>query len=203
MASRDDQPLEFAGPALLVVKMFCIAAGMKFNELRADLGGRVDLLKVRVYEEANFDGLVLHSLPGIGQGRDRSGRVETSFSGDLLPPFWDQANDVWADVESDLHDLGRVTHLEIKAGAHSFSQRADIAVLDMAPIFAQMGSNAVGAGSKANPRGLDWVGLAAGQTAVAGFADRGDMVNVNPKFQGLFCSGRAPGGGRNIGGRGS
>ena len=63
------------------------------------------------------------------------------------------------------------------------AQAADVAVLDVAAVFAQMGGDAVRAGGFANQRRLDRVRLAALAPAVARLAQGGDMINIDAELE--------------------
>ena len=60
---------------------------------------------------------------------------------------------------------------------------ADVAILDVAAVFAQMGGDAVSAGGFADQRRLDGVRFAALAPAVARLAQGGDMINIDSEFE--------------------
>src|SRR5205823_8923066 len=64
-----------------------------------------------------------------------------------------------------------------------FAQLPDVAVLDMAAVFAQVSGNAVRAGRFAHQRRLDRVGLAVAASPVTRFTKGGDVVDIDTQLE--------------------
>ena len=111
------------------------------------------------------------------------GHVQAAFGGHFLPPFGHQADDVRLELERDGDDLRRVGHFQVEPGLDDLAQLPDVAVLHVPPVFAQMGGDPVRARGLAGQRGRHRVRFAAFAPAVTGFAQRGDVVNVDTQLQ--------------------
>ena len=58
-------------------------------------------------------------------------------------------------------DFGSVGHFEVEAGFEDLAELADVAILHVPAVFAQVGGDAVGAGGFADERRFDRVRFAA------------------------------------------
>ncbi len=76
------------------------------------------------------------------------------------------------------HFFGRA-HLEIERPGQFGSKALHVGIADMAPVLAQMGGDAVGAGGDGEMGGPDRIG----QGAAARVSHRGDMVDIDAKTQ--------------------
>ena len=87
------------------------------------------------------------------------------------------------DPHDQLDHRGRAGHLKVEAGGDALAQAPDIAFLDVAAVFAQMHSDALGAGTLGEQREHDGIGLdhataSVGLLAIAGLAEGGGVVDV-------------------------
>ena len=157
--------------------------GVQFDELRADAGGGFHLRRDGRDEEADFDAGVVHFPAGVGQGQPLGRDVQAAFGGQFGAAFGHQANDVGFETEGDGDDFRRVGHFQVEAGFDGLAEFDDVAVLDVPAVFAQVGGDAVGAGGFADESGFDGVRFAAIASAIAGLAQGGNVINVDPEFE--------------------
>src|SRR5208283_3067569 len=94
-----------------------------------------------------------------------------------------QANDVRLELERDGNDLRGVGHFQVEAGLDDFAQLPGIAVLDVAPVFPEVGGDAVRARRLTVERGGNRVRLALRASTVARFAERRDVIDVYTQLQ--------------------
>src|SRR5687768_12258642 len=91
---RGAKPLQFSLALLAGVKFFRESTGVEFDKLRPDLRGRFYLLCIRRNEQAHFDVDGIHALAGFSKRRNLSRGIESSFRGDFLTAFRNDADDV-------------------------------------------------------------------------------------------------------------
>ena len=88
------------------------------------------------------------------------GGVEAAFGRPLLAPLGDDAGGVRAVAQRDFeHLLGR-RHFEVQRQIDLGHEAVDIVVGDVAPVFAQMRGDPVGAGLGRDDGGADRIGIA-------------------------------------------
>jgi len=177
------QTLDFIGAVFFAMKMFGEAAGVEFDEIYADLFGGFDLLEVGRDEEAHLDAGAFETVGATAEWFELAGCVEAAFCGHFLASFGDEADNVWFHEKRDLNDFGRIAHLEVKPGFNDVAQFPNVAVLNVAAVFAEMRGDAVSASRFANERGFDGIGFAAFHAAIAGFAESGDVIDVNAELE--------------------
>jgi len=177
-----NQALQFRLTLGGIMKMFGELPGVQFDEFAAGAGGRFDLLRVGRDEEADFDAGIVHPFACFGQGSFVADDIEAAFGGDFLPAFRHEADDMWLEFQRNGDDLGRIGHFEIQARFDGFAQTPHVAILNVPAVLAQMCGNAMRAGSFTEQGGFNGARFAVGQTPIAGFADSGDVVNVDSEF---------------------
>src|SRR6266542_1180278 len=194
------ESFQFPLPFALLLKMLGKSARVQLDELSADLRRGFDLRGVRGDKEADVDAGVVAAPACFAQGRLLAGGVQAAFGGYLLASLRDQANNVRPGVEGDLDDLRRIGHFQIEPGLQAPAQLGDVAVLDVASIFAEMRGDAMRPGGLAEERGCNRVRLSLGAAAVTRFAERRDVIDVDAKLEGHGRYGLPPGGGLVFGG---
>ena len=128
----------------------------------------------RINEERCADPRRAHSIdPGL-EGRDVATDVEPTLGRDFLSPLRDKGNLERPVTFGDEQHLRCVRHLQIEHGIHGRHQTLDVVVLDVTPVFAQMGGNAVRARAFALEGGGDGIGF----VSASRLSKRGDMVDV-------------------------
>ena len=117
------------------------------------------------------------------------GGVEAALGGALLALFGDDAGGVGPVGERDReHFLGR-RHLEVQRQVDLGHQPVDVAVGDVAPVLAQVGGDAVGAGRGGGMGRAHRVGM----IAAARVPDGRDMVDIDAEAEAAgSCRGAAP-----------
>ncbi len=108
----------------------------------------------------------------------RAGDVESALGGDLLAAFRDERGLIRADVGRNVDHFVIAGQLEIQGDGDRFPQQADVAILDVAAVLAEMKCDPVGPAELGQGGGPDRIGL----VGLAGLADGGDVVDVDPKF---------------------
>lgn len=111
------------------------------------------------------------------------GRIQTSLGRHFRASFGDEANNVRLEREGKSDDFRDVGHFKVEAGFDHLAQAAKVTILHMAPVFAEMGGNAVSPGRFAEESRLNGVGFAAFAAAIARFAHGGDMIDINAEFE--------------------
>ena len=116
-----------------------------------------------------------------------AGDVEPAFGRDLFTGFRDEADGGRAELQSEGRHRGGAGHLEVEADAGNRRDRMDVGVLDVAAIFAQVESDAIGTAREGFTReGYD-IGFRMWRhvyTAVAGLAERRGVVDIDAEEDG-------------------
>ena len=137
-------------------------------------------------EEADGDAGFAEPRDGAGEGGFGGDDVEAAFGGDFGAAFGDEADFVRLERLGDGDDFRHVGHFEVHFGADGFAERVNVAILDVASVFAEVDGDAVrarrlglGGGEDGIRFGHDFVvaGL------VAGLSERGDVVNVDAELE--------------------
>jgi hypothetical protein len=156
-----------------------VAAGVEFDDRRAQPDRGRDLGRVGLDEQADADAGLAQFIDIISQVVVLAGGVEPAFGGPLLALLGNQARGVGTVAQRDFeHLLGR-RHFEVERDFEPRHERVDIGVGDVAPILAQMGGDAVGAGRRRGQRGADRIGMQASPRV----PDRRDMVDIDAEAQ--------------------
>ena len=103
--------------------------------------------------------------------------VETAFRGYFLPPLRNERDLVGVKVHGYGDHLIRARQFEIEIGAHPRAKHADVRVLYVAPVLAEVCRDAVCTHRLADQGGLQGVGLG----ATPCLPKRGDVVDVHVK----------------------
>ena len=154
--------------------MKCVTPRVQLDCVGAQVARPSNRLARRINEERCADPHGAHSIkPGL-EGRDVARDVEPTLGRDFLSPLRDEGNLERPVTFGDEEHLRGVRHLQIEHGFHGRHQTLDVVVLDVAPVFAQMGGNAVCAGAFALEGGGDGIGF----VGASRLSKCGDMVDV-------------------------
>ena len=148
---------------------------MELDHGSAEVAGGVHDLDLRLDEERHPDALAFQLLdrrPQMGMGADD---VEPAFGGALLALFRHEAGRMGMEARGEADHLGGRRHLEIERHEELPLEALHVPIPDMAPVFAQMGRDAVGPGQNGHMRGPDRVGM----DAAAGVPDGRDVVDID------------------------
>ena len=110
--------------------------------------------------------------------RPRADHVEPALGGHFFAPLRHQRRLVGRRVAGDRQHVLGTGQLEIDRHGHRFHQHAQVALLDMPAILAEMDRNRVGPAQFGQRRRPHRVGL----VRLAGLADRGHVVDVDAKY---------------------
>jgi hypothetical protein len=154
---------------------FGVASGVEFDKLCAGVLGGFDLVGFGVDEQADGNARVLKLADDFGHAAGLSGDVESAFGGDFFAFFGDEGDVVGLDAEGDRDHFVGGGHFQIQVVTDGLAQDLDVAVLDVATVFAQVDGDAIGSREFNDRGGGDGVGF----DGAAGLADRGDMVDVD------------------------
>ena len=173
MARGDREPLQLPlarGPGGVG-----IGAGVQLHERRAHGGHRVELGRVGVDEQA-------HEAAGLGQrghGLPQAGTllhaVEASLGGHLGALLGHDAEGLGAGGQREPEHLGVEGALQVEERAQLGPQAADVVVLHVAAVLAQVAGDPVGARSLARQR----PGHRVREGLLPGLPQGGDVVDVD------------------------
>ena len=155
-----------------------VTTGVKLDRRRAQFCGGFDLLEIGIDEQRDMDARVATASPG------RPSPTSRFLAGDVQAPFGCQFKaEVLGDkrglmgfqVESQRNDRRLEGQLEIQAHLYGLFEQSDVAVLDVAAVFAEMDGDDVGASELGKYGSPDGVGF----TPSSRLAKRGDMIDVD------------------------
>ncbi len=101
--------------------------------------------------------------------------IEAAFGRALLAPLGNDAGGVRAMTKRDLEHLLACRHFEVQREVDFGHQPVDVAVGDVAPVFAKVSGNPVGAGLGRHDCRAHWIGI----LAAARIPDRRHMVDID------------------------
>ena len=170
-------PLQLLG--LLLALGVGEAAGVELDHRRAEAQRGLDLPLGGLDEQADADAGRRQAVDVIGELVVLAGGVEPALGGPLLALFRDDAGGVgrWASAISSISSVAAISRFSGRS--ISAISRSMSLVGDVAPVLAQMGGDAVGAGGGGDLRGADRVGM----VAAARVADGRDMVDVDAEAE--------------------
>jgi len=132
-----------------------ISPGMKLDHGRPRFLRSLDLAGVGTDEKTHLNPFYGKFRDGTPHGLLPSRRIQPSFRSQLTPPFRNQTGLGGPEAAGDAYNLGHNRHLKVEGNPeHPFEPR-EIPVLNVAPVLAKMGRDAVGAGLLGNQCGLD------------------------------------------------
>jgi hypothetical protein len=153
-------------------------AGVDFHHGGAGGLGGVKLTRLRIDEQGHSDAGVCQAGAGIRDFGLLPGDIQSAFGGQFLTPLRHQADILRLDLKGDADHLLGDGHFQIHARLQEGPEGEDIGILNVAPIFAQVQGDQVGAGRLGEQSSLQWTGKA----RAARLAQRGDVVDVDAEF---------------------
>ena len=101
--------------------------------------------------------------------------IQTALGGQLLTAFRHQRRLIRLDVTGDVRDRVDRGHFQVQTIGDDWAQQTHVAVLDVAPVFAQVDGDAVGAGEEGEDGRRDRIGFFGPPRLPHG----GDVVDVD------------------------
>ena len=114
---------------------------------------------------------------GLGHRGPVAGHVEAPFGGHFLAPLGDERRLIGPHPAGDLDDLRVGGQLEIQLHRDRLAEHFEIAVLNVAAVFAEMDRDAVGPAQFGQHGGPDRVGL----VGPPRLPQRRDMIDIHAK----------------------
>ena len=161
-------------------------SGVQFNHLGSKLGGGGDLRDIRIDEETDLRSGVLQLLNRGAKGVQVGDDIEAAFRGDLLAILGHQAAEIWLHFTGHGDDFRSGSKLKIQVNADRFAQGENVAILNVAAVFAEVDGDGVGAcgfaflGSREDIR-LGIVSVEHG--GVSRLAKGGHVIDVDAEFE--------------------
>ena len=172
------QPLELPGGRGRRARVG-VVAGVQLDGGRARVRARPELRLVGVDEQAHADAGPDQALAGAAHPGRVPHDIEATLGGELLAPLRHEARVGGADTEREGDDRVGHRHLEVQLDAEPSAQFLDVALLDMAPVLAQVHGDAVGARRLGHQRRLDGVRV----VDPARLPEGGDVVDIDAEME--------------------
>jgi len=173
IAGRGFQALEFGFPVR--PPTIGVAAGVQFDEVGTGLGRDFDGLGDGVEEETDQNADALEAWDLFTQALDPALGIQTAFGRQLLALLGYQTNFIRLQLASDTDHFLVERHLHVQGTLDRFTQQAQVAVLDVAPVLAEVDRDSVGTGEFAE----DCRGDRIGTGATAGLPDGSNVIDVD------------------------
>src|SRR5438309_5697319 len=173
--------------AVALAPRVSVAAGVQLDGRYPERVRQVDRGPVGVDEQADADPGALKTANRVADLGVAGPERETALGGDLLTPLRDERGLERLHAARDADDLAMGAELEVEDGGDAAGERADVRVLDVAAVLAQMDGDAVGTaalGGLGGARGIRLVGAAR-------LPQGCHVINVDVEAHGVLPSGRS------------
>ena len=141
----------------------------------AQLDGGLDLPGVGIDEQSDLDARVAAARQRLGDPVALAGHVEASLGRQLLAALGHERHLVGPDLQGQGDHAGLDGQLQVEPDLHGLPQQAQVAVLDVPAVFAEMDRDHVGPAQLGEHGRPDRVGLA----PAADLTKRGDMIDID------------------------
>src|SRR6267378_2353989 len=131
--------------AVVLAPSVSVAAGVQLHGRHAERVRQVDRGPVGVDEQADTDSGALQAANRVADLGGAGPEGEPTLGGDLLAPLRDERRLERLHAARDPDDLPLGAELEVEDGGDAAGERADVRVLNVAAVLAQMDGDAVGA----------------------------------------------------------
>lgn len=152
-----------------------VSAGVEFDAGDSEGDRGVDLVVIGVDEESDFDAGVMAGGDGVLDAGAMGDDVESSLGGQFLATFGHEGDLIGSGLDCEGEDGGFGGEFEVEANLDGFSEEAEVTILNVATVFAEMNGDAVGSREFGEGRGPDRVGLG----AATGLAESGDVIDID------------------------
>ena len=134
-----------------------VSSGVKLNRRCPGLAGCADLTRVRVDKKAHLNPPFREFGDGAPDGLFLSCHIKAPFRGQLTPPFRNQTGLGGPKAAGNAHNLGYHGHLKIEGDPEEPFEPDEVMILNVPPVFTEVGRDAVGARALGLKRGPDRV----------------------------------------------
>jgi hypothetical protein len=165
------------GEACLRRAGFCVGAGVQFNGRDIEFAGFADLFDVGVDKEADEDPGACELIGALFDSLGVSDDVESAFGGDFFATFGNEGSLFWKCLQGDAGDFVGNGHFEVQSEPDCFAKDANVTILDVSAIFAEMDGDGIGTAKFGQHGSLNrvWFG------STASLANGGNVIDVNSK----------------------
>ncbi len=152
-----------------------VSAGVQLDAGGAQLDGGLDLSGVGVDEKSNVDARVAAAGQRVRDAVALTDDVKTSLGRQFLTAFGHERCLVGLDLKCQGDDAGLDSELHVESDLHGLPQQSQVALLDVAAIFAEMDRDHVAPAQFGQHGRPDRVGLA----PTANLTKRGHMIDID------------------------
>ena len=126
---------------------------MQLDRRHTKLPGQLDRGGLGIDEQRNPDARLGELCYGSRQARLATGKLQASLGGDFFAALRHQRCLIGSQPADRGNDVGGQRELGVQHRAHALGEALEIAVLNVAPVFAQVRGDAVGSGGLGELRG--------------------------------------------------
>ena len=157
---------------------------MDLADAGTDPRRRLDLRNFGVDEDAGGDAGLAQAGDHVLEPGFLADDVEAALGGHLVPPFRHQHGHFRPGRAGDADHLVSRRHFQVELDLRRFLEPADVGILDVPAILAQMHGDAIGAAQMRLDGAPDGIGF----VSAPGLADGGDVVDVDAEFDHSSCN---------------
>ncbi len=165
--------------SLRVVRGMGVRTGVQLDRVGAQFGGGVNGIRIGIDEQTAANARRAQSRDGLGQHRDVLADGESSLRRHFFAALGDEGDLDGAQSLGQRQHFRRGCALEVQGGDQRFGEPDQVGVLDVAPVFTQMGGDAIRARLFAQLGRGDRVG---GEAAPR-LPDGGDVIDVDEQTE--------------------
>lgn len=161
-----------------------VGAGVDFADVEASRGRGLDLTGIGIDESRDNQARVVQRLDDGFEAVGLTGDIEAALGRDLAATFGHKHGGVGLDAAGDTDHLVGRGHFEVELDADELAEQEQVAVVDVAAVFAEVDGDAVGTAKLGLVGGADRIGLALSEAfaLVPRLADGGDVVDVDAEL---------------------
>ena len=121
-----------------------VPARVQLDGVGPELPADDDLRRIGVEEQGDDDPRLLEPPDHLADAVRVADNVQPALGRDLFAPLGHERGLLRPRAAGDLDDLVLAGHLQVELDGHALAQQRQVAILDVAPVFAEMDRNAVG-----------------------------------------------------------
>jgi hypothetical protein len=169
----------FQQPVTLRAGRIGISAGMQFHHRCAQRARGIELTAVRLDEHGDTDTRRPQRRYDGLQAIVLAHRIDAALGGALLALFRHDAGGMGPMLQGNRRHLVGRRHFQIERNGQRLAEPGDIVIGNMAPVFAQVGGDAVGAGGLRQDGGAHRIGI----VAAARLTHGRHMIDIHAEAQ--------------------